>query len=211
MTLLRKLGIGVLAFAVVSVACVFWLLGTESGTRFLLARAESYLPAELTLGTASGSLMSGICLASVDWKSGSQDVTLRNACMVIDLAPLLSRHLAVRTVDVDEIVIEVGETADAESSGELPSIEIPMRISVDASSLRNLSFKTAQLQRKVDDIQFSGTLSGSRLDVSGLSVRSRWMNADLNGHITIAGAYPGNVNFSWQWTESPALQLAGNL
>ena len=211
MTLLRKLGIGVLAFAVVSIACVYWLLGTESGTRFLLARAESYLPAELALGTASGSLLSGICLGSVDWKSSSQDVTIRNACVNIDLAPLLSRHLAVRSLDVEEILIEIGEAPDAESSGELPSIEIPIQISVDTSSLRNLSFKTAQLQRNVDDIQFSGALSGSRLDVSGLSVRSSWLNADLNGDITVAGAYPGNFNLSWQWTESLPLQLAGEL
>ena len=211
MTLRRKLGVFVLAFIVAVPACVYWLLGTESGTRFLLARSESYLPEELVLGTASGSLLSQVCLDSVGWKSDSQNVTARNACVEIDLAPLLSRHLAVRSLDVEEIVIEVGETAGAESSGELPAIDIPLQVSVDTSSLRNLSFKRAQPQRDVDDIRFSGSLSGSKLDVSGLSVRSSWLNADLNGRITIAGAYPGNLDLSWQWTESPSLQLAGKL
>ena len=45
----------VLAFA--ATAAVLWLLMTDSGTRFLLARAETWIPDELTISDISGSLV----------------------------------------------------------------------------------------------------------------------------------------------------------
>lgn len=211
MSLARKAGVGILALAGVLLACAFWALGTDSGTRFLLGRAESYLPAGLTLDSASGSLLGGICLGSVDWRTDSQDIAMRDVCADIEVAQLLSRHLAVRSLDVGEAAIELRETTASEPRDGLPSIESPLRISVTSSSLRRLSFNRKQVQRDIDRIEFVGSLRGSRLDVTRLVVRSSWLNLDLDGRATLADSYPGRINMTWQWSGSPSLELAGNL
>ncbi|RZV35942.1 MAG: hypothetical protein EX272_09700, partial [Chromatiales bacterium] len=207
----RKIWVGIASLAVLLLLCVFWVLGTDSGTRFLLGRAEPHLPAGLTLGTASGSLLGGICLSSADWRTDSQDVAARNICVDIDVAQLLSRHLAVRSLEIGEAAIELRETTASESPDSLPTIESPLRISVASSSLQNLSFTREQLQRDVERIEMSGSLHGSKLDITRLVVRSSWLNLDLDGGATLAEPYPGRVNVTWQWTESPSLEFAGNL
>ena len=211
MTLVRKAGLGLVALAGLLLAGVFWALGTDSGTRFLLGRAAPYLPAQLTLGTASGSVLGGVCMSSAGWRTDAQDISLRNICIDIEVAQLLSKHLAVRSLDIGEAAVELYETAADDSSGSLPTVEAPLRVSVASSSLRNLSIKREQLQRDVERIEFSGSLRGSILDITSLTVRSSWLNLDLDGRATLAEPYPGRLNMTWDWATSPSLVLAGNL
>ena len=202
-----------IAFGIVLalLAGMMWLLGTESGTRFVLARAKPYLPTELEFRSASGSFFGDVCLESASWNSESLDVAIRDVCVEIELARLLSRHLAVRSLDVEEFAIVSRPVPDADSSNELPSIESPLRISINSSALRNLSFERDQLTRTVDNIRFAGELSGSSLNVSQLTLSSNWLNVELDGSIELEEFYRGSFDLEWQWTESESLQLQGNL
>ena len=211
MTTLGKLSLIALGIIVALLAGMLWLLGTESGTRFVLARAEPYLPAELELGSASGSISGNLCLESIRWSSESLDIAIRDACIEIEVARLLSKHLAVRSLNVEKIAVVSRPVPDAGSSDELPSIESPLQISIDSSSLKNVSFEREELTRVIDDIRFSAALSGSSLDVSELVLRSNWLNADLDGSIELADLYRSKLDLDWQWTESPSLQLQGKL
>ena len=206
-----KLRLIALGMILALLAGMLWLLGTESGTRFVLARAEPYLPAGLELRSASGSFFGDVCLETVNWKSESLDVAVRNACVEVEVARLLSRHLAVRALDVDAIAIVSHPAPDTEPSDELPSFESPLHISIDSSSLRNISFERDQLARSIDTIQFVGELSESSLDISQLVLRSSWLNAELDGGIELANLYRSDLDLQWQWTDSPSLQLKGSL
>lgn len=211
MTRSKKLGLGALVLAVTLIACALWMLGTDNGTRFLLARAQPYLPAELTLGETRGSLLGGVNLTTAAWRSKTLDVSIRDAFVDVELAQLLSRHLAIRALDVAEITVIATTAAESDATQELPSIETPLRISIESSSLRNLFFVRDQLERRIDDIQFRGSIKGSTVEVSTLSIHSNWLNARIEGELDGAGLYPGRLVASWQWSESPSLQLAGEL
>jgi len=211
LTLPGKLRLTALGIILALLAGMLWLLGTESGTRFVLARAEPYLPAGLELRSASGSFFGDVCLETVNWNSESLDVAVRNACVEVEVARLLSRHLAVWSLDVEAVAIVSRPSPDAEPSDELPSFKSPLRISIDSSSLRNITFERGQLDRSIDTIRFRGELSGSTLDVSQLVLRSNWLNAELDGSIELANLYQSNLDLLWQWTESPSLQLSGSL
>ena len=84
MTLRRKLALGGLVIVFAFLVCVAWLLGTNNGARFLLARAQPYLPAELSLGELRGSLIGGIDIVSVDWNAEKIDVTIRNLFIEVE-------------------------------------------------------------------------------------------------------------------------------
>ncbi|MCO4811686.1 MAG: translocation/assembly module TamB domain-containing protein [Gammaproteobacteria bacterium] len=205
---LRRMALGII---LALLAGLLWLLGTESGTRFVLARAEPYLPTGLELRSASGSFFGDVCLETVNWTSESIDVAIRDACVEIEVARLLSRHLAVRSLDIDAIAIVLRPAPDAEPSDELPSFASPLRISVDSSFLRNIAFEHDQVARRIDTLRFRGELSESNLDVSRLELRSNWLNAELDGGIELANLYRSSFDLEWQWTESPSLQLGGSL
>jgi len=206
-----KLRLIALGFILALLAAMLWLLGTESGTRFVLARAEPYLPTGLELHSASGSFFGDVCLERVNWKSETLDVAIRDACVEVEVARLLSRHLAVRSLDVGAIAVVSRPGPETEPSDELPSFASPLRISIDASSLRNISFERDQVARSIDMIRFVGELSESNLDISQLVLRSDWLNAEFDGDIELADLYRSNLKLQWQWTESPSLQLSGGL
>ena len=211
MTVAKKLSLGVLGITLVLLASAFWVLGTESGLRFVLAKAEPYFPAELGLSAPTGTFLRGVCVDAIDWRSESLELDIRKACVDVELVSLMAGHLAIRSLDVKETSIELKDATESAPSGELPAFESPIEISVATSSLSNLSFRRSQSHRSVDAAQFSGSLSGSRLDISELAVRSNWLIADLTGNIELTGLYPGSLNLSWQWSESPTLSLAGTL
>ena len=160
---LRRMALGII---LALLAGLLWLLGTESGTRFVLARAEPYLPTGLELRSASGSFFGDVCLETVNWTSESLDVAIRDACVEVEVARLLSRHLAVRSLDVDAIAIVSRPAPDAEPSDELPSFASPLRISVDSSSLRNIAFERDQVARTHRHDSGSGASCLSRVSMS---------------------------------------------
>ena len=211
MTLRKKFALGGLIIVMGSLACIAWLLGTESGTRFLIARAQPFFPAELALGETRGSLISGIRVASVDWNGDTLDVAISDAYIEIQLAELLSKHLDVRSLDVSAISITSRSGAESEEAKTLSSFESPLDISVDTSSIRNLSIAYEGQEHRIDGIQFKGTLDGAQLKVARFALRSSWLNAELEGIATLANSYPGKLDLRWRWTASPSLQLGGDL
>lgn len=211
MTLARKFRLGALGLILALVAALFWLVGTESGLRFVFAKAEPYLPAGLQVSTPTGSLASGVCAASITWDSEAVVATLRDTCIDVEVARLLDRHLLVRSLDVGAASVELQESSPTEASTGLPEFESPLRISVRASEVRNLSVHRGADTRELDAVRLRGAMTGSKLDVSELVLRSAWLNADLGGGIRTAGSYPGRVSLDWQWLENPDVELAGSL
>lgn len=211
MTLARKLSLAGLIVVVALMTLMTWLLATESGARFVLGRAQPYLPQELALGEVRGSLLDGIEFASLDWNSETADVAIRDVSVEVDLARLLSRHLAVRSLDVAGIDIATYVAADPANTGGMLFIDLPLRISVDSSSLRNVTIKRDDVLQAVDEIRVSASMKGSRLDVARLVISSNWLQADLEGRVTIAGDYPGRIQLNWRWSASPSVAIAGEL
>ncbi len=210
MTLARKLSLGALAIVVALFACAAWILATESGARFVLARAQAYLPAGLELGPIRGSFIAGTQFAWVNWESETLDVAIRDLSLEVEWARLLSRHLAVRSIDVAEMDIVSRAAAESESGG-LPSVDLPIQVSIDSSSLRNVTVRQEDLLQAIDEIRVSGSMKAARLDVSELVVRSSWLNANLDGRVTATGDYPGRVRLDWQWRTSASQEFAGQL
>ncbi len=207
----KKLAVAGLAIVIALLGCVAWLLGTSSGARFLLARAQPYLPQELTIGEIRGTLVSGIDVASLDWNSETVDVAIRDLFIRVEVARLLSRQLAVRSLDVGELDVVSRSAGETESTGALPSIDLPIEVSLDASSLRKLTFTNEDSTQALDEIQVSASMKGARLDVTRLVVRSSWLSADLDGRLTLAGDYPGRIRLHWKWSQSPSQEFTGQL
>ena len=60
--LLRRIAIGAAALLLVLLAFAFWLLRTESGLQFVLARAIGATEGKLEIGTSSGHLAGPVTL-----------------------------------------------------------------------------------------------------------------------------------------------------
>lgn len=194
-----------------------WIVATESGTRWLLARLEGRLPAELSLGTLRGSLLDGIRLDSMAWRSAALELSATALEIDFRLAPLLRRQLIITELNVARLQLLAGETA-AEDQGEAGvSVDLPIEISLLESSFKDIEFTRGDLQRVVERVSIAAGFGDRELRLSSLEFRSAWLDLDLAGSMVLTEDWPLDINTSWTWKEqeperfSGRLQVSGNV
>ena len=209
MTLARKLLLVLVGLVVILAAAMYWIIGTQAGTRFLLARAP--LPAELQIEEVRGSLLHGIRAGSVRWASDDVDVVVSDVEIDIAVRRLLARHVWVQSLTIGSLAVRT-EVADSnDSSGELPAFESPIDVTLEQSTIRNLRFQLGEGDHQLDEFRLAGAVRGSELDNVVLAVRSSWLDIDLAGKARLDKDMPADLDVQWRWSDERSLTLSGHL
>lgn len=209
----------VAAVAAVSLSIVglaFWIVATESGTRWVFARAAPLLPAQLSVGEISGTLRDGVAFQTTSWTDKQQTVRVNRLATDFALLPILRRELNIGDLDIQGVEILLRDRPPKDDAGEPFSLDLPLAVTVDNATIANIQIDSGDLQVVIDRIELAGGLSGSDLQIRRLAVQSEL--GDLTA--TAAGrlAHPYNANANATWTlrlpEQPAmsgtLRLRGN-
>ena len=118
---LFRWSVRLLAAALLSlVAGVTLIVGTDTGTRWLLDTGRPYLPPALELGPVQGSLLRGITIESLRWRTASAHIEVNGLSFDIELRPLFRRNVVIRSLVAQGVVAVLvpAESADSEA-GEL--------------------------------------------------------------------------------------------
>lgn len=202
---LKRLLVVLSSVVAVALLASYWLLSTESGANWLLARAQSASGDALHINSVRGSLRSGIHLSDVSFSSDGIDVAVDSVGIeaAFGLFPL---HLKLPNVRLDSGSIHL---RSAEPSADdvpplntrqlLDSLVLPLRVSVDALQLRNIEL----LRDK-----------RSLASVDALSLRASWYESlqvqalDLQSDkLTATGS--ASVDFDDQQTARLAVIVSG--
>lgn len=195
-----------------------WLLGTESGTRWLVARAESFLPEALTLTGVSGTVLRGVELDAVKWLDSDINVAAESVSISVRPLPLISRNVIIDAFDVAALSVTLaggGDDSD-DPAGGLPEIELPVDLRIFASSIRRIDVASPAFTREIDAVSFAGRLSGDALEIRYFTLASSWLDIDISGDAQLSGRYPASLAANWAWKTlddafSGALSLDGDL
>lgn len=209
MTLARKVLLLIVGLVAILAAAVYWIVGTEAGTRFLLARAP--LPAGLELDEVRGSLLRGIDAGSIQWTSDDIDVTIREIEIDIALHRLFVRHVWVRSLTIGSLAVRTKSSERQGPLRELPGFESPIDVTLEQSTLRNLQLWHGEFERQLDELQLTGAVRGSRLEGLVLAARSSWLDIDLAGEARLDKDFPADLNVTWRWSDEASLTLSGRL
>lgn len=207
----RKFALVLAGFATLVVGGSLWIAGTESGTRWILGRATTFLPQELAIGGARGSFLGGLKLEFVEWRSEPVLISTRDVYLDIKLLPLFFRHVAVNELNVARFAIDISDTGRADDDTGLPTVDLPIGISITNANLESVSIRSGSFARTTDDVSLAGNLFGSNLNISRLRIGDPELQIDLDGRVTLSGAWPGRVRVAWQWGEPAGRELAGLL
>ena len=72
----RKLLLGATGVLLALGIAFTWLIATESGARWAIARAEPLLPEALTIGPVGGTLLGGLDAGPVEWNEATANVVI---------------------------------------------------------------------------------------------------------------------------------------
>ncbi|MET0331689.1 MAG: translocation/assembly module TamB domain-containing protein, partial [Dyella sp.] len=200
---LRALALSVLALLLVIIGGVGWLLGSASGLRFALARAQDFTHGALSVQQAQGRLIGPLRLTGLRYADGhGTEVKLASAQLDLRIWPLLHRRLHVLNLAVDGVTIALpAPQPTPDQSASTFSLKPPLALVLDRVRIGKLSVRQGgQPLFASDSLELAGSWTDSGLSLKRLALRAPDGRADLDGQLAIGDGYRGDGKAAFAWT-----------
>ena len=207
----KWLGRGLLASIVIIVLATTWLLGTTSGTRWLLARTAAWLPQALTLGEVDGNLLAGVHFDHAGWSDDSIELSIQELFVHVELQPLLRRQVRVEELEADLLAIRLPAAPDADDEFRLPEFSLPVYLSVAEISLNTLEISRGNQDPVRYGLSGAGAMRGSRIELDTLSVSADSFDLTVDGEALLAHPHTADLRTVWRLNTENSGELSGRL
>ncbi len=213
--ILKWIGIAVLALAVIAGALLFWLLDTESGARFALARTVAALEGKLSFEKASGRLAGPLTLDNVRYNDPATGVDAHIGSIVVDVAPfqLFYKRVHVVSLAIENLNLALA-TVPPKPEAQPPS-EFSLAAPVDVF-LDRFALKAAKITQNgeplfaLDTLDLAGAWTRGGAIIKSLALRAPDGSVDLHGALSSAPGYPGDGETTFHW-KAAGREIAGTL
>jgi translocation and assembly module TamB len=210
---LRRAGIALSCLLVLLATTAGWLLGTASGLRFALARAQAITHGALHVQQARGRLIGPLDLSGVRYDDGNGTVA-KVATLQLDLRfwPLLRKRMHVLTLDVDGVDVALPKPSpdNTSSSGNF-SLKPPLELLLDRVHVG--SVKVTQGGESLfasNRLDLAGSWTNQGIELRQLALQAPDGHAELDGRMAVGTGYQGSGNASFAWKVGTT-DYAGNL
>ncbi|WP_462320295.1 translocation/assembly module TamB domain-containing protein [Halochromatium sp.] len=198
------------------VLLLVFVLGTQTGLRTLFAVAEDVAPGLLKVDRVEGRVLGRLELDGFELSLASLQTSVGS--LVLDWSPgaLFTGQLKIQELTGRDILV-VTEPAEEKPSEpfELPSIRLPIGISIDLLLVERLSYRQsgapAEAAIELKRAELSATASGDRVDLKRLTAElsQPYARARAAGQVQLDGAYPIELSLDWRFQQAPALSVTG--
>lgn len=218
------LGAGVLILVLVLAAA--WLLGSESGARFALARALAALPADsLSWQAQQGSLAQGLRLQGLRYQQDGLSVEIERIEVRARLIETLSSRLRVESLDIEgvqltlpasEPEVEPSAPFTIELPESLPDLVLSLGIDVRRAEVRRLLIQRVAMQApeaaadpapqpafepvfEADRVAFVAALEKGRLTLTDLRLEAALAQLQAEGSIDTVQEWQSVLRLQGEW------------
>jgi translocation and assembly module TamB len=209
----RGLGIALLLLLVLLFAGTGWLLGTSSGLRFALARAQAFTHGALQVRHAQGRLLGPLDLAGVHYDDGNGTVA-NVASLHLDLRfwPLLQKRVHVLALDVDDVEVALPKPSTDESADSAGfSLQPPVELLFDRVHIGSVKVTQAgQPLFASNRLDLAGSWTNRGIELKQLALQAPDGHAELQGTLAVGTHYQGNGSAGFTWKVGDT-SYAGNL
>jgi translocation and assembly module TamB len=211
---LRWAGLILLGLLVIVSLLLAWTLNSESGARFVLARAQGALDGKLTVARSSGTLAGPLVLENVRYNdpAAGVDASVKRLAVDVDLFALLGKRVQVRDLAIDDV--DVALTTLPPKPDEPASdftLDAPLDILIDKLALQRAKIsQDGKPMFAADRLDLVAGWTRSGIVVKQLALRAPDGSIDLAGTLATAGGYSGNGETTFRWRVGPT-EYAGTL
>ncbi|HKE49813.1 MAG TPA: translocation/assembly module TamB domain-containing protein [Rhodanobacteraceae bacterium] len=214
MRILKWIGIGFGVIVLVTAALLFWLLRTESGARFALARATAAAEGKVSFEKSSGHLAGPLTLVNVRYRDPAAGVDARVGTIVVDVAilELFAKRVHVVGLDIGDLNVAL---TTVPPKPEEPASEFSLVAPIDVA-LDRLALKKAAVSQDgkplfaADTLDLGAAWTRGGAVIKSLALRSPDGRVDLHGTLSSAPGYPGDGETTFQWKAADR-EIAGTL
>jgi translocation and assembly module TamB len=178
-----------------------WLLGTASGLRFALARAQGFTANALTVAHAEGRLAGPLELTGVRYKDGKgMDVRVATAHVDFSFASLLRKRAHVYNLSADGIDVALGQPEPETQPSEPFTLEPPLDIVLDRVKIGHVRVvQEGKPLFESNSLDLAGSWTTDGIVVKSLALRAPDGQADLGGTLAVGKGYRGDGKAAFRW------------
>ena len=201
--LLKWIGIAVAALVLIVAALLYWLLATESGARFALARVIGTTVGKLAVEKSSGSLGGPLTLDGVRWHDPVAGVDVKVGRVRIDLVPLalFAKRVHITSLAIDHLDVTLTTVPpQPEQRASQFSLTAPIDVVLDRLALKQATIsQDGNPVFALDSLDLGGAWTRDGFIVKSLALRSPDGSIDLHGTMSSLAGYPGNGETTFRW------------
>ena len=210
---IKRIAIAFAVLLLVVAAALWWLLGSNAGLRFALARAQAATDGALHVQQAQGRLVGPLDLAGVRYDDGEgTSVTVAKLHLDLRLWPLLARRVHVLTLQADGIEVSLpGPAPETTSNSAAFSLQPPVELILDRVHLGTL--KVARLGQSLfasSQLDLAGSWTRRGIELRRLALQAPDGHVDLAGTLALGKNYRGDSRAGFAWKVGDT-DYAGNL
>ena len=198
----KRIAIAFAALLLIAAAALWWLLGTNAGLRFALARAQSATKGALQVQQARGRLIGPLDLTGMRYDDGKGTVaSVAKAHLELRFWPLLARRVHVITLDADGVEVALPKSAedDTASTGGF-SLQPPVALVLDRVHLGQVKVtRDGQPLFASNRLDLAGSWTDSGIELRQLALQAPDGHASLDGKLSIGDSWQGNGKASFAW------------
>ncbi|MGA9340800.1 MAG: pathogenicity protein, partial [Rhodanobacteraceae bacterium] len=205
---------GVVGGLIVLVAvALFWALRTESGAKFVLARAESALDGKLTVRKVSGTLAGPLVLDGVRYRDAAAGIDAKVEHVNIDVAPLalIAKRVHIQNLDIDHADVTLTTVPPKPEKPSEFSLKAPIDIALDKLAVTRANItQDGKPLFTVDRLDLAGAWTDNGIAVRQLALRAPGGSVALSGTVATVPDYSGQGETRFHW-KAGGIEYAGTL
>ena len=185
---------GLLILLVSIPAIVAWLLGSESGNGFLLARLPGLLGAQISVGERHGSVAGALEWKDIVYEDDGIRVGVRRVALAWKPEWLLDRRVSIESLKVDGVDVRLKDKPDEPpkpESNQPPLSRLPVSIEIESLVLSDFQLWTVGAGQPtviVPNAAFVGSWIGRDVKITNLSADYAPIGkAQLSGQARLSG------------------------
>jgi translocation and assembly module TamB len=209
--IVRWLAAAVLAVLIAVLGLVAFVTGTERGTAWLAARAESLSGGAVQLEAVQGSIVSGLRVGRVTVRAGDTTITGDTVVLQVHVAALLARRIAIAELRIARLAIQPPDRAiDVDEPFRMPAIAAPWAVGIERLQIDQLRIGAGDSVTVITNLYLRGGLTGTRLEAHELRATVGPLAARVAGTAELHDRLPLELAVQWRLS-APALSGVGTL
>lgn len=195
-----RIAAGILLTIVFIFIGTFLILRTESGTEWVIARADASIPGTIATENLAGSLWAGVQIGEFRYTDEAREISASNLVIEIDWSPLLRRTFALQELSASVVTFRnLQPSATPRQPFEFAVSPLPLDVSIDRVRLGQLVLLGEDAQTEINRISLdNGQLSGTRLNIARAAAATEALEASVTAlDADLDGEIPLNMAVNW--------------
>ncbi len=198
--MIKRIFLTVLILLLMLPVGLFGLMNSAIGSRRLLQTVFSHLPVQVSAKAIEGRLLERIVLSELSYKDDSKTAAVKNLVFAWRPAELFSGVLKIVDMTLNEVNINVTQTAPPEKStfDFNAELRLPVQVAIENLLVTDVTFQQGDKLQHLQKLHVAAFTGQGRVNLVALELNAQPVSATATGQVGLGKGFPLSLTADWQ-------------